>query len=95
MVPRLGAVCELCPLPAHYLLTCASCSHDWEEPPFPGEVMCPRCGGSLVITQEEHAAFAKVALASRGYAAQLARCFANRVEPGKPSRVPAGRLRSL
>jgi DNA-directed RNA polymerase subunit RPC12/RpoP len=77
----------LCPLPVHYRLTCAACAHDWEEPPLPGEVMCPRCGGSLVITQEEHAAFAKVALAGRAHAAQLARCLADRLEPGQRDRA--------
>jgi DNA-directed RNA polymerase subunit RPC12/RpoP len=73
MIPKLGSFCELCPLPVHYLLTCASCSHAWEEPSFPGEVTCPHCGAMLLVTATEHAAFKRLALEEP---APLARCDA-------------------
>jgi hypothetical protein len=73
MIPKLGSFCELCPLPVHYLLTCTSCSHAWEEPSFPGEVTCPHCGTTLVVSPDEHAAFKTLALGKRAPPTPLAR----------------------
>jgi len=82
MLPKLGSFCELCPLPAHYSLTCPSCASDWEEPSFPGEVTCPHCGATAVVGPQEHAEFKRLVLATRPGVPPLARCEAR--EPGVP-----------
>ena len=61
MVPSvIGSFCDCCALPAHYALKCTACTHDWEEPPIPVELLCPKCGTTLTVSASEHAAFARL-----------------------------------
>ena len=57
MIPKVGSLCDVCALGAHYGLECEACGHAWEEPSFPCEFTCPNCGVVHVVKASEHDAF--------------------------------------
>ena len=54
MIPELGRACDICPS-RHYLLTCSCCDYSWDEPPFPAEFICPKCGAEVSVSDHDHA----------------------------------------
>jgi len=60
MIPSIGSYCDVCALGVHYRLDCQKCGRVWEEPSFPVEFTCPRCGASCDVTPADHDLFAEL-----------------------------------